>query len=70
VQFAPGILVDDDSAVDPLDTFPAGTTVIYATFAYVEMSNGTPYRLEWLQNGEVQADLKSTGFWQDGTVGN
>jgi hypothetical protein len=70
VRFAPGILDADDSAVDPLDTFPAGTTLIYATFGYAAMRDGTAYRTEWLDNGELQADLKTSGTWKDGTAGS
>ena len=70
VKFAPGVLATDDSAVDPLDTFPAGTNVMYATFAYSNLNAGTPYRTEWLKNGVLQTDLQTTGTWKSDAAGN
>ena len=70
VKFAPGILASDDSAVDPLASFPAGTPLMYAAFAYAEMRDGMPYRSEWLKNGVLQIELKTNGTWHDGIAGN
>ena len=70
VKFAPGILEADDSAIDPLERFPAGTSIVFATFGYAGLSDGTAYRTEWLLNGKVQTDVGSSANWKGGESGN
>ena len=52
-QFGPitfGTAVQDGKLVEPVLSFPVGTTEVYATWAYQDMTDGTPYRLLWYRN--------------------
>ena len=60
----------DNAAADPLDSFPGGITLLYATFSYSGMHAGTRYQAEWLLNGKVQPELGVSEAWSSAASGN
>ena len=47
--------------------FPAGTTEVYALWAYQDMADGTPYYLLWFRNGDQYRE--ETLVWNSDTHG-
>jgi hypothetical protein len=68
ITFSVGIL-NDEKAIDPLETFPDGVTLIYASFDYSGMTDGETYRTEWKRDGQVQPDLVKESQWKGGESG-
>jgi len=70
IRFAPAVLETDNSPADPLDRFPHGITLLYATYSYSGMRTGTHYQAEWLLNGKVQPELGVSENWASAKAGN
>ncbi|MBI3362421.1 MAG: serine/threonine protein kinase [Chloroflexi bacterium] len=68
ITFAVGVL-NDETPVDPLDTFPDGVTIVYAFFDYSQMGSGQAWRTEWLRDGQVQSDIGKQSDWTGGANG-
>ena len=68
ITFSVGVL-NDEKAIDPLNTYPDGVTLIYAVFDYSGMTDGETYRTEWKLDGEVQPDLVHESQWKGGDSG-
>jgi hypothetical protein len=64
IHFAAAVL-DDNSPVDVMDSFPQGVTIVYATYEGQGLSAGDSYRTEWLFNGQVQTNLGNKYQWSD-----
>jgi hypothetical protein len=69
ITFSVGVL-NDEKAVDPLDKFPDGVTLLYAVFNYSGMQDGETWRTEWKLDGEVQSDLVHESQWKGGESGS
>lgn len=69
ITFSVGVL-NDSTAVDPLDTFPAGVTLVYAVFDYSGMQDGETWRTEWKRDGQVQSAVGHEAQWNGGDSGS
>jgi hypothetical protein len=67
IQFAPEATVDTYTAVGPAAEFPYGTAIIYASFSFSGMEDGTPWSWVWTQAGEEPVVGEST--WDHGAEG-
>jgi hypothetical protein len=56
-----------DGPVEQSTTFPAGTTEVYALWAYQGMADGTPYYLLWYHDGDPYRE--ETLVWNSDTHG-
>ncbi|MFZ5915959.1 MAG: hypothetical protein ACOYZ7_03410, partial [Chloroflexota bacterium] len=66
IAFAPDV-TDDDQPIDPRDTFPAGTTKVYAVFDFSGMQDGAVYDVYWYRDGEEE--LQKSWEWEFGEQG-
>jgi hypothetical protein len=69
ITFSAGVL-NDETAVDPLDTYPDGVTVVYAVYNYSGMQDGESWRTEWKHDGVAQPDLTQEKQWKGGESGS
>jgi len=69
ITFSAGVL-NDETAVDPLTTYPDGVTLVYAVFDYSGLQDGAAWRVEWKHDGQVQPDLTQKKQWKGGASGN
>lgn len=60
-------VTNDGRPIQPAQILPSGTKVLYASFDYDGMSNGTPWGVVWALNGEKVAAQDAQ--WQEGTRG-
>jgi hypothetical protein len=68
ITFSVGVL-NDETPIDPLNTFPDGVTLVYAVFDYSGMTDGETYRTEWKLDGKAQPDLVHDSQWKGGSSG-
>jgi hypothetical protein len=61
-------VTDDGEPVNPTDSFPAGTSQVWAFFTYNGMQDGQAWGRLWELDGEVYADARSEA-WKEGESG-
>ena len=60
-------VTDDGETINPTQSFPAGTTEVWAYFTYVNMKQGQSWGRKWLLDGDVLVD--KTEAWDKGATG-
>ena len=59
---------DSGQCIDPADSFPAGTTVVWAYFTFRNLKNGQKWSRGWKQDDQVYTEDRDLA-WSDGDKG-
>ena len=68
ITFAAGVL-NDETPVNALDTFPEGVTLVYGIFNGQGLKDGDAWRSEWLLDGVVEPELVKDHQWDAKAAG-
>jgi len=60
-------VTEDDEPINPGTAFPAGTTMVYAIFAYEGIERGTTFKYIWYLDGEE--DVGDADMWESAESG-